>query len=846
MCTQANPADLLAKLPLTFEENRGQIDGRAQFVASMPNGHVFLTQDGATFALGSGERRAAVKLSFPGSNTEARLTGERDTGAVFSLFKGANSSKWIAGARQFQAVRSHEIRAGVDILYYGNGQQLEYDLVLRPGADAQALRFRFDGSDKLSISPEGNLIIQTAAGIMEQHRPAVYQQNGSNKTNIEATYRLESHNTAALTLSAYDATRELVVDPILSFSTYLGGRNDDSANAIAVDSANNIYVTGFTSSPDFPTSIGAYRVALNATATDVFVTKLNPTGTAIIYSTLIGGANGDVANAIRTDSAGNAIVAGSTQSTDFPTTAGSLAPTQGSRSLFVTKLNSTGTALIYSTYFGSTNGYQDTLTGIAVDSAANTYIVGSTTNSLFPTTLGAFSQTFNNGGQYGYSDAYLSKLNSAGSALVYSTFLGGSQSDAATAVALDPSNQAYVIGSTSSTDFPTSTAAFQRTNPSPLSYYASGFVTCVNASGSALAYSTYLSGSGGATLSAIALDSQQNAYVAGQARSADFPTTNGVFSTAFSGFSEAFVTKLNYYGSSLLYSTFLGGSGDDAAHTIAVDSSGSAIITGTTTSQNFPITPGSFPPVQLFNFYGSLQNVLFLSKLNASASSVLYSTEFGSTTTTVDRALALDSTGNAIIAGNTLSKTLPTTTGAFQRINTDIAGLNVGTPFINKIDLNSTTMCTLSLSVTSVAAPLAGTMGTINVTVNPGCPWEAAASSTNSGTASFVTLSSISGIGNGSFTYTVASNYTTTSSRTSSIVVGSAIATVTQPAGSCTTPGFNVPYQNLDYNGGLKQRLRSTTAGLLLQRDCKRAVDSGVFNRDTERKLLYLLLHSAK
>ena len=804
LAASPNPESLLNKLPLTFEENRGQADMRAQFTAHLSDGRVFVTRDGATFALGFGAQRSAVKLSFPGSNAKATtLTGEQDTGAVSNFFKGSDSAKWTTNARQFRSVRAHNIKPGIDILYYGTGQNLEYDLLLHPGADATNLRFRFDGADKLSLNAEGNLIVQTAAGIMEQHRPAVYQQNVSSRTKIEASYRLESPFTAVLTLAPYNLTRELVVDPILSFSTYLGGKNDDSANAVAIDSSGNIYVTGFTASTDFPTSIGAYRVALNATSNDVFVTKLNPTGTAVIYSTLIGGSLADVANAIGLDSAGNVIVAGSTQSNDFPTTAGSLAVTSGGRGLFVTKLNSSGTALVYSTYFGAANSYQDTLTGLAVDSASNVYLVGTTGSLTFPTTAGAYSTVLNKGSSNYNQDAFVTKLNSTGSALVYSTFLGGSFYETAAAVTLDSSNQAYVIGSTSSTDFPVSTTAFQKTiGLGQNSYNSGGFVTCVNAYGSGLTYSTYLNGSNGATLSAIALDPQQNAYVVGQARSADFPVTSGAFSTTFSGSSEAFVAKLNYNGSNLLYSTFLGGSADDAAHTVAVDSSGAAIVTGTTSSPNFPVTPGSFPPVQQPGYYNAVQNFAFLTKLNSTASSVLYSTPFGSGVTTVDRALVLDSVGNAIIAGNSLSKTLPTTAGASQRTNPDVSGLTYGTAFVAKVDLNSTTMCSLSLSVTSIATPLAGTTGTINVTVNPGCPWEAS-SLDSVGNATYVVLSSVSGVGNGSFTYTVPSNYTNVTPRTAAIKVGNAVATVTQPAGSCLTPGLSPSYQNLDFNGGL-------------------------------------------
>ncbi len=802
LSAQTTPSNVLSNVPVVFEENRGQIDPTALFTANAEGARIFVTQGGATFVIGAGKRRSAVRLSFPGSSAFGTVTGEQQTRGTSSYFRGSDPSGWINGARHYQSVRARDMKTGVDIVYYGNGRNFEYDVVLHPNASSQDLRFRFDGAKHLAIDHEGNLVIETADGRLVQHLPSVWQQDGGAKSKITASYRLQSRNVVALQLGDYDRTRDLVVDPVMSFATYLGGRGEDAANAVALDSSGNIYVTGFTASIDFPTSIGAYRVALNANTNDVFVTKLNPTGSAVLYSTYIGGSNLDMANAIQVDAGGNAYVGGFTQSTDFPTVVGSYQTAANNSHVFISKLNPTGTALVYSTYLGN-NNYSDSLNGLAVDPSGSVYEVGATYGSI-PATTGAYSTVMNRGATTGSTDAYIVKLSPAGDRLTYSTYLGGSYTDVGMAVKLDTSNQAYVIGTTNSNDFPTSATAYQKISPTSNTYTSQGFVACINPFGSGLTYSTYLSGTNGSIPSAIVLDAQQNAYIGGQTNSSDFPVTAGAFSTNFTGYTEAFLTKLNYTGSGVFYSTFIGGSNDDSISALAVDATGAPIVTGTTNSSNFPFTPGSFPAVQRSGYY-STSGISFLTKFNASATSVLYSTQFGSGVTTVVKGLALDSSGNAVLAGYTTSKTLPTSPGVVQSSVPDtLTSPSYGNAFIEKIDLNSTTMCSLSLSASSIAAPLSGVSGTISVTVNPGCPWEAWTTSSDGYSASFVTTgASAFGVGSGSFTYTVPANYQTSSARSAFIKVGSSSITVSQVAGSCTTPGLTPTIQNLDANGGL-------------------------------------------
>ncbi len=716
------PVELLKNLPLRFEENRGQTDPKVRFTTQGRGAKLFVTDDGVTFSIGTGAERSALRFSVAGSDGKSKVTGEREfAGAKANYLRGSDAGLWVTGARHFGAVRATGVKPGIDLLYYGHGQELEYDVVLHPGANPGELRFRFEGAEKLSLTGTGNLLVHTAAGDLTQHKPMVWQETDGKRTLVSAAYRLAGKDTVEIRLGEYDSSRELVIDPVLSFATYLGGKSDDSANAVALDSSGNIYIAGVTNSTDFPTSIGAYRVALNGTNNDAFVTKLNPAGTAIIYSTFLGGSLFDAANSIAVDTGGNAYVTGNTQSRDFPTTAGSLASTYNGASMFVSKLNAAGTAFVYSTYLGRSS-FGDRSAAIALDAAGSAYVTGATYGN-FPVTSGAFSAIFQNGSVNVYSsDAFIAKLTPTGGGLAYATYLGGSSGDSGLALALDSSGQAYVAGSTFSTDFPVSASAFQKTNLLPSNQsYSTGFVTCVNPAGTALTYSTYLGGSNNYTSpTAIALDASQNAYVGGYTYATDFPTTAGSFSTGLANTSHGFVSKLNYVGTALLYSSLLGGSGYDAVHTLTVDSFGSAIVTGTTGSFDFPVTPGSFPLAPTADYPNQ---GMFLTKFNASGTSVLYSTYFGPSGTSLDHGIALDSLGNPVIVGSTISKTMPTPVGSLQRTNPDVLGVpQIGTGFATKVDLSSSTMCSLSLSTLTIAVPLSGTSGMVTVTVPNGCP----------------------------------------------------------------------------------------------------------------------------
>jgi hypothetical protein len=459
-------------------------------------------------------------------------------------------------------------------------------------------------------------------------------------------------------VATYDPTQPLIIDPVLSYSTYLGGTGYDYANSIAVDSSGNAYVTGFTYGLDFPTA-SAFQSS-NRGAPEAFVAKLSAAGTALLYSTYLGGSGEDYGLRIRVDTAGNAYVAGYTNSTDFPTANALQASSGGGYDAFLAMLNAAGSALVYSTYLGGSG--QDYAYGLALDSTGAAYLAGFTSSTNFPVTAGA-PQTAFGAGPY---KAFVAKIAASGASLAYSTYLGGDREDYAAGIAVDAFQAAYVTGYTNSASFPT-VNAFQ---PNPGGGTCGGapcfdaFVTKLNPGGSAIGYSTYLGGEGGDYGYDIAVDSTGSAYATGYTTSALFPVTTGGFQRINGGAYDAFVTKLNATGSGLVYSTYLGGQGAETGYGIAVDSTGQALITGYTSSANFPLAS----PWQLAS--GGLHDA-FVTKLISSGSTLTFSTYLGGSLYDYGRGIAVDSSGNAYVAGGTFSTDFPTTSAALQRVYGD-------------------------------------------------------------------------------------------------------------------------------------------------------------------------------
>jgi hypothetical protein len=573
-----------------------------------------------------------------------------------NYFIGNDPKKWRTNVPNYAKVKYQGIYPNIDLVYYGNQRQLEYDFVVAPGADPNAIAPSFDDVEtvreppgahrdvSLRIDRNGDLVISTGAGDVRFHKPIVYQpfhnidQSAiTNRRSLNGSYVLTASNRVSFEIATYDKSKPLIIDPVLSYSTYLGGGGDDSGNGIAIDASGNAYITGYTTPLNFPITSSTFQTSFGGGAHDAFVSKFNAAGSALLYSTYLGGGDTDAGEALAIDSAGNAYVSGWTNSWDFPTVNPVQANYKGNGDVFVAKLNPEGSTLVYSPYLGG--GYVENGSGIAVDSAGYTYVTGVTESWDFPTTPGAFQPTApprcGNPSNW-CKDAFVTKLSPTGSSLVYSTFLGGTGENMGRAVAMNSTGHAYVTSSISSSDFPTA-KSIQAVLDGESCYgrysCTDAFVSELNSSGSSLVYSTYLGGGAIDFGAGIAVDGSGGVYVTGLTMSTDFPTKNPIpgacMGTCGKGSgSETFVTKLSVDGSvlSLVYSTYLGGtnrggcyynqdgwlacSNGDRGNGMIVDSSGNVHVTGVTFSSDFPATN----PIQAANA-GSGDT--FVTKLNA-------------------------------------------------------------------------------------------------------------------------------------------------------------------------------------------------------------------------------------
>jgi len=711
-------AQTYGKLPLSFEVNQGQADAQVQFLARGSGYVLLLTPDQAVLGLqkpavaGASPQpaeSASLHLQLVGAAPTPRVVGLDQLPGTSNYLTGNDPTQWHTDIPTYARVEYQQVYPGVDLDYYGNQGQLEYDFVIAPGTDPGVIRLNVQGADTVALDAQGNLILHTASGDVVQRAPVIYQEVGGARQTVSGHYVLGAEGQVGFAVGAYDASRPLVIDPVLSYSTYLGGSGENDGNAIAVDAAGNAYVTGSTASTDFPTANPLQPAKSGgARISNVFVAKLNAAGSALDYSTYLDGSVTDEVRGesegkgIAVDAAGNAYVTGDTTSTNFPTTPGAFQPVQAVAKwsfihAFVAKLNAAGSALVYSTYLSGSD--IDKAQGIAVDGAGNAYVTGFTMSDNFPTTPGAFQPA--NGGA---EDAFVAKLNAAGSALVYSTYLGGTSTDIGKGIAVDGAGNAYVTGSTYSTNFPTANAL-----QAAYGGIEDAFVAKLNASGTALVYSTYLGGSSGDEGNGIAVDGAGNAYVTGRTRSANFPTANAL-QPAIGGIEDAFVAKLNASGTALVYSTYLGGSKGADGYGIAADGAGNAYVTGSTESDNFPTTPGAFQPA----FVGS--GDAFVAKLNAAGSALVYSTYLGGGNQDIGFGIAVDGAGNAYVTGETISTDFPTA----NPLQPAIGGVDVYNAFITKIATRTTVPGNLRVTSQPITAvegtAFSGVVATFNDT----------------------------------------------------------------------------------------------------------------------------------
>jgi Beta-propeller repeat/Cep192 domain 4 len=735
-----------ARLPLSFEANTGQTDRQARFLARGAGYAMYLTARGAVLELAgrkalprrpesAGENQelkhqpslvaTVLRMELPGANTRPEVMGLGKLPGKANYFIGHDPSTWRTNVPLYARVKYRNIYPGVDLVYYGNQRQLEYDFVVAPGADPGKIRLSFHGQSHLRLDDEGNLVLTTPAGRVRFHKPLVYQRttgkvvaaraNPKNPANsrkrLSGTYVLLSSNQVAFRLGPYDHRKPLVIDPVLSFSTYLGGSGGDAGNAIAVDSSGNAYIAGKTESVDFPLSSGAFQTTCGNPGYpcsypfnyNAFVAKLSPDGSKLLYATYLGGSSSTAteANGIAVDSSGNAYIAGSTYSKDFPTTSGSFQPQPPGTlqyidrsSAFVTKLNSTGSSLIYSTYLAGTTGASggpvfpaDSANGITLDTTGEAVVVGITSESDFPTTPGAFQAR---GPTSGDVIGFVTKLNAAWSGLIFSTYLGGTSDDELNAVALDSSGNIYVAGTANSLDFPTTPGAFQTgsysyvgSNTSPL---ASGVLAKFTPSGKVV-YSTYI----GSGASSIAVGPSGEPYVSGRA-SQDFPVTPNALSTTYNLYA-AFLAKLHPAGCALLYGSFLNPPGFGATENvraITLDSSGDIYLAGGITGAI------AVPSFGVNALQPSLQiSPGFISELDPTGTQLLFSSPLGgsgefATNNFGDevRGMAVGAGGDIYVTGKTYSQDIPVA-NAFEAAPP--GQIKNGTGFVAKLSPGQTT-----------------------------------------------------------------------------------------------------------------------------------------------------------
>jgi uncharacterized protein (TIGR03437 family) len=646
----ANLSRDYGKLPLAFEPNVGQTDAQVRFLARGGGMTTFFTDSETVMVLGRRPRQAApgqveqavVRMKLAGAGQPQRAIGIEKLPGISNYFIGNDPTKWRTDVPHYARIQYEGVYPGIDLVWYGNQRRLEYDFVVAPGADPKQIQVAYEGVESLRVDAGGDLVLRTALGEMRQQKPRVYQEVRGKQVEVAARYAIVAGNRLSFELARYDRQRTLRIDPVvLVYSTYLGGNNTDDGYGIAVDSSGSAYVTGYTSSPGFPTTHSAYKSTYQGGTYDAFVTKLTPAGNALVYSTYLGGSGNDLGQRIAVDAAGSAYVTGRTDSADFATQSAYQTKYQGGTyDAFVTKLTPTGNALLYSTYLGGSGDDQGN--GIAVDTAGSAYVTGSTNSTDYPTQSAYQAKS---GGGY---DAFVTKLTPAGTALGYSTYLGGGGAEYGLGIAVDTVGSAYVTGFTQSPNYPTQ-SAYQAT-------YQGGtydaFVTKLTPTGIALVYSTYLGGSGSDGGYGIAVDGAGSAYVTGNTSSPNYPT-QAAYQAAFGGGQDAFVTKLMPAGNALGYSTYLGGSGIDWAFGIAVDGAGSAYVTGPANSTNYP-TQSAYQATNGGGYDA------FVTKLAPVGNALVYSTYLGGGDLDYGHGIAVDGAGSAYVTGYTYSPDFPT------------------------------------------------------------------------------------------------------------------------------------------------------------------------------------------
>jgi hypothetical protein len=648
------------KLPLLFFENRGQLDPAVKFAARRGGLATYFT--GNSFVVDISEagesvmgetkyRGATLRYTFEGA-TGATVLGEQPNDARFNFFKGNSPANWYVDVPSYGQVRYDELYPGVDLVVRDANGVLEYDLELAAGASLDQVRIRCEGADRLNIDSEGSLVAATMWGELKQKFPQTWEvgADGSRKA-IDSKFVMLGSDTYGFLAPERADDRALVVDPGITYGSYLGGSDTEHGCGVSVDQLCALFIAGDTKSVDFPVRVGSYDLTHNGDV-DTFCTKVDATGGLLVYSTYIGGSLGDFGHGVVVDSVGNAFITGGTKSLDYPVTPGAFDTTQnGQGDCFVTRLNDKGTALDYSTYLGGISeegslGGQ----GIAVDANGNVYVAGFAGSPDYPITPGAYQTIMN-----GVVDVFLTKVDPTGANVQYSTLIGGVDLDIANAIDIDSNGNAYVGGWALSSDYPRTPGAFA-TTPNGNS---NGIVSRVNATGTGLDWSTFTGGSSEVVRGIAVLGDE--AFVAGYTLSSVFPATVGAAQQAPGGNGDAFLMRFNNTGTGVHYATYLGGIEVDVANNLDTDVNGSAYLTGWTESSNFPVTLYAFDPT-----YNGLQDA-FVTRVAPDGGSLEYSSFFGGSAYDVGFAMNVHAVGSFYMAGGTFSTDIPTTAGAWDQ-----------------------------------------------------------------------------------------------------------------------------------------------------------------------------------
>ncbi len=698
-----------------FVENVGQWPNFVRFALLHPTQRVWVLEDGwlvqtfagideqglpgesfASASSSSGPEApgqvstSCVRLRFAGASLEASVEastvapqGENPDAARFHFFQGGAGAR-VSGARSFQQLRWPLVFPGIDVVLKVGEKGSEFELFVRPGADLDRWVLECDGEAPLKIDSEGTLRIAMPGGALTYSRPRAFESGvGAEEREIPCEFELRGSRRFGLRAPQADPGLGLRIDPGLEWSTFLGGSETDRAYGAAVHrSSGDVFVVGRTLSTNFPATPGAFDESYNGTATspeplgDAYVARFSSAG-QLLWATFLGGMENEHANVVAVDVDGHAFVAGWTGSPDYPVTAGAYDETfnglgsgvNHGGDLFVTKLTPAGDDLLYSTFIGGSD--LEYVLSLELTAAGEATVSGHVHSSDFPITPGAYQTTFKP-----FSEGYLTRLNAAGTDLVFSTFFGGNQEEYGHGMAIAPNGDTIVAGPTDSPDFPTTPGAYDETFNDGTAHDAESFVTRFSADGSALVFSTYLGSPGNEAIYELALDADESVVVTGHTDSSLFPVTSGTFDTTHNGSYDIFVSRLSAAGDQLVASTFAGGASDDTALGIALDSAGQPAVGGRTASSGFPTTLGAYDK----SHAGGAD--VFVLRLNKALARLVYSTFVGHSSYDTAQDLALDGFNGVSISGETFSSQYPTTSGAH-----DTTYNGNGDAFVSRLDL---------------------------------------------------------------------------------------------------------------------------------------------------------------